>query len=68
MKMSEPLDFMTLGEVGRDGSPLQGPSQARRRIEKNLGGAELNVAVGLSRLGHRAGRGASTTTSSGRRS
>lgn len=54
--MSLPLQLMTLGEALIVLDPLsRGPLRHVGGFEKNLGGAELNVAVGLSRLGHRAG-------------
>jgi 2-dehydro-3-deoxygluconokinase len=54
--MSEPLQLTTLGEALVVMDPLsRGPLRHVGGFEKNLGGAELNVAVGLSRLGHRAG-------------
>ena len=54
--MSEPLQLTTLGEALVVMDPVsRGPLRHVGRFEKNLGGAELNVAVGLSRLGHRAG-------------
>lgn len=46
----------TLGEALVVMNPLsEGPLRHVTRFEKHYGGAELNVAVGLSRLGHRAG-------------
>lgn len=54
--MSAPLQVTTLGEAMVVMDPLsRGPLRQVNTFEKNLGGAELNVAVGLSRLGHRAG-------------
>jgi 2-dehydro-3-deoxygluconokinase len=54
--MSKPLQVTTLGEALVVMDPLSsGPLKHVNRFEKHLGGAELNVAVGLSRLGHRAG-------------
>ncbi len=54
--MSEPLQLTTLGEALVVMDPVsRGPLRHVGGFEKNLGGAELNVAVGLSRLGHRAG-------------
>jgi 2-dehydro-3-deoxygluconokinase len=54
--MSEPLQLTTLGEALVVMDPVsRGPLRHVSGFEKNLGGAELNVAVGLSRLGHRAG-------------
>ena len=54
--MSEPLQLTTLGEALVVMDPLsKGPLRHVSRFEKHLGGAELNVAVGLSRLGHRVG-------------
>jgi 2-dehydro-3-deoxygluconokinase len=54
--MSEPLHLTTLGEALVVMDPVsRGPLRHVGGFEKNLGGAELNVAVGLSRLGHRAG-------------
>ena len=52
----EPLQVTTLGEALIVMDPLsEGPLRHVTRFEKHYGGAELNVAVGLSRLGHRAG-------------
>ena len=46
----------TLGEALIVLDPLsKGPLRHVGRFEKNVGGAEFNVAVGLSRLGHAAG-------------
>ena len=46
----------TLGEALVVLDPLsKGPLRHVRSFEKNVGGAEFNVAVGLSRLGHAAG-------------
>lgn len=54
--MSRPLQLTTLGEALVVMDPVsRGPLRHVGGFEKNLGGAELNVAVGLSRLGHRAG-------------
>ena len=54
--MSEPLQLTTLGEALVVMDPVsRGLLRHVGGFEKNLGGAELNVAVGLSRLGHRAG-------------
>lgn len=54
--MGEPLQVTTLGEALVVMAPLsRGPLRHVGRFEKHVGGAELNVAVGLSRLGHRAG-------------
>ena len=54
--MSEPLQLTTLGEALVVMDPVsRGPLRHVSGFEKNLGGAELNVAVGLSRLGYRAG-------------
>ncbi len=54
--MSEPLQIATLGEALVVMDPLsKGPLRHVGRFEKHLGGAEFNVAVGLSRLGHRVG-------------
>ena len=54
--MNEPLQLTTLGEALVVMDPLsRGPLRHVGTFEKNLGGAELNVAVGLARLGHRAG-------------
>jgi 2-dehydro-3-deoxygluconokinase len=54
--MSEPLQLTTLGEalVVMD-LVSRGPLRYVSGFEKHVGGAELNVAVGLSRLGHRVG-------------
>jgi 2-dehydro-3-deoxygluconokinase len=55
-EMNEPLQVTTLGEALVVMDPLsKGPLRHVGRFEKHLGGAEFNVAVGLSRLGHRAG-------------
>jgi 2-dehydro-3-deoxygluconokinase len=55
-KMSERLQLTTLGEALVVMDPLsKGPLRHVSGFEKHLGGAELNVAVGLSRLGHRVG-------------
>jgi 2-dehydro-3-deoxygluconokinase len=55
-KVSEPLQLTTLGEALVVMDPVsRGPLRYVGGFEKHLGGAELNVAVGLSRLGHRAG-------------
>src|SRR5215213_9432207 len=55
--MSEPLQLTTLGEALIVMDPLsKGPLRHVGRFEKHLGGAEFNVAVGLSRLGHGVGR------------
>jgi 2-dehydro-3-deoxygluconokinase len=52
----EPLEVITLGEALVVMDPLSaGPLRHVNRFEKHFGGAEHNVAVGLSRLGHRAG-------------
>lgn len=54
--MSEPLQMTTLGEALVVMDPLsKGPLRHVGLFEKHLGGAEFNVAVGLSRLGHRVG-------------
>ena len=54
--MGEPLEVVTLGEALVVMDPLSGgPLRHVNRFEKHFGGAEHNVAVGLSRLGHRAG-------------
>src|SRR4028119_1499571 len=54
--MSDPLQMTTLGEALVVMDPLsKGPLRHVGRFEKHLGGAEFNVAVGLSRLGHRVG-------------
>lgn len=54
--MSEPLELTTLGEALVVMDPVfKGPLKHIRGFEKSLGGAELNVAVGMSRLGHRVG-------------
>ena len=54
--MNEPLQVTTLGEALAVMDPLsKGPLRHVGRFEKHLGGAEFNVAVGLSRLGHRVG-------------
>ena len=52
----EPLEVTTLGEALTVMDPLsEGPLKHVARFEKHYGGAELNVAVGLSRLEHLAG-------------
>ena len=52
----EPLQVTTLGEVLVVMNPLsEGPLRHVARFEKHFGGAEFNVAVGLSRLGHQVG-------------
>ena len=54
--MSEPLQLTTLGEALVVMDPVsRGPLRYVSGFEKHVGGAELNVAVGLSRLGHRVG-------------
>lgn len=54
--MSKTLQLTTLGEALVVMDPTsKGPLRHVGGFEKSLGGAELNVAVGLSRLGHRAG-------------
>jgi 2-dehydro-3-deoxygluconokinase len=54
--MSAPLQLTTLGEALVVMDPLsRGPLRHVGGFVKNLGGAELNVAVGLARLGHQAG-------------
>jgi 2-dehydro-3-deoxygluconokinase len=54
--MSEQLHVTTLGEALIVLDPLsRGPLRHVDAFAKRVGGAELNVAVGLSRLGHRAG-------------
>jgi 2-dehydro-3-deoxygluconokinase len=54
--MSGPLQVTTLGEALAVMDPLsKGPLRHVGRFQKHLGGAEFNVAVGLSRLGHRVG-------------
>ena len=54
--MSDSLQVTTLGEALVVMDPLsKGPLKHVGTFEKHLGGAEFNVAVGLSRLGHRAG-------------
>ena len=50
------MEVVTLGEALVVMDPLSGgPLRHVNRFEKHFGGAEHNVAVGLSRLGHRAG-------------
>ena len=54
--MENPLQVTTLGEALVVMDPLsKGPLRHVGSFEKHLGGAEFNVAVGLSRLGHRVG-------------
>lgn len=54
--MGEPLEVTTLGEAMVVMDPLSaGPLRHVAGFEKHVGGAEHNVAIGLSRLGHRAG-------------
>jgi 2-dehydro-3-deoxygluconokinase len=53
-EMSSPLDVVTIGEamalfVASEGGPLSSVNQ----FVKRAAGAELNVAIGLSRLGHK---------------
>jgi 2-dehydro-3-deoxygluconokinase len=55
-EMSSPLDVVTIGEamalfVASEGGPLSSVNQ----FVKRAAGAELNVAIGLSRLGHKVG-------------
>jgi 2-dehydro-3-deoxygluconokinase len=55
-KMGEQIEITTLGEAMIVMDPLsRGPLRHIGTFAKRIGGAELNVAVGLSRLGHRAG-------------
>src|SRR5919199_3082309 len=55
-KMGERIEITTLGEAMVVMNPLsRGPLRHVGTFVKRVGGAELNVAVGLSRLGHRAG-------------
>jgi 2-dehydro-3-deoxygluconokinase len=55
-RVGEPLEAVTLGEALVVMDPLStGPLRHVNGFEKHFGGAEHNVAVGLSRLGHRAG-------------
>src|SRR5215213_10116545 len=55
-EMSEPPQLTTLGEALIVMDPLsKGPLRHVGTFEKHVGGAEFNVAVGLSRLGHRVG-------------
>ena len=55
-KMDEQIEITTLGEAMVVMDPLsRGPLRHIGTFAKRIGGAELNVAVGLSRLGHRAG-------------
>lgn len=50
------LDVVTVGELLGVLTPISsGPLHDVRLLEKGVGGAELNVAVGLARLGHRVG-------------
>jgi 2-dehydro-3-deoxygluconokinase len=50
------LDVTTVGEALVAMTPASsGPLRSVSTFEKNTGGAELNVAVGLARLGHRSG-------------
>src|ERR687886_252180 len=54
--MSERIEIATLGEAMIVLDPLsRGPLRHVGTFAKRVGGAELNVAVGLLRLGHRAG-------------
>lgn len=54
--MSAQIDVTTLGEALVVMDPLaRGPLRHVDTFAKRVGGAELNVAVALSRLGHRAG-------------
>src|ERR671932_1548190 len=53
-KMDERIEVATLGEAMVVMDPLsRGPLRHVGTFVKRVGGAELNVAVGLSRLGHR---------------
>jgi 2-dehydro-3-deoxygluconokinase len=55
-EMDRPPQLTTLGEALIVMDPLsRGPLRHVGRFEKHMGGAEFNVAVGLSRLGHRVG-------------
>ena len=55
-EMDERIEVATLGEAMVVMDPLsRGPLRHVGTFAKRVGGAELNVAVGLSRLGHRAG-------------
>ena len=50
------LDVVTLGETMVLFIPTSvGPLRFANTFEKTIGGAESNVAIGLARLGHRAG-------------
>ena len=54
--MGDPPQLTTLGEALVVMDPLtKGPLRFVGTFQKHVGGAEYNVAVGLSRLGHRAG-------------
>jgi 2-dehydro-3-deoxygluconokinase len=54
--VSDQLEVTTLGEaLVAMTSASSGPMRHVTAFEKHIGGAELNVAVGLARLGHRAG-------------
>jgi 2-dehydro-3-deoxygluconokinase len=56
--MIERIQVTTLGEALVVMDPLsRGPLRHVHTFEKRVGGAELNVAVALSRLGHRSGWG-----------
>lgn len=50
------LDVVTLGEAMIQMTPKQmGMLRHARQFERYVGGAEANVAIGIARLGHRAG-------------
>jgi 2-dehydro-3-deoxygluconokinase len=54
--VSDQLDVLTLGEALVAMTPAStGPLRGVTDFSRHMGGAELNVAVGLARLGHRAG-------------
>jgi hypothetical protein len=56
LKTGEQVETTTLGEAMIERAPLsRGPLRHIGTFAKRIGATELNVAVGLSRLGHRAG-------------
>lgn len=55
-KSEKAMEVLTLGETMAVMNPLHGgPLRFVRTFEKRIGGAESNVAVGLTRLGHSSG-------------
>ncbi|MBA3233212.1 MAG: sugar kinase, partial [Propionibacteriales bacterium] len=55
--MTEPLELVTLGELLAVIEPMSvgSPLESSATLQKSIGGAEVNVAVSLARLGHRIG-------------